>query len=451
MDTTNRPLCVQGQTGAAAFKRYEHLLYLLAQLSRIVYCDSGIAWEILRKSFGRSNDIVNQILTQVERSHAADTRVLLDGFGLERPMRTYQLTPASPTDTDRQGLYIATPDDVTCLMVRGSLVTPNASSIIQPTDVLVAFKGSSTIDNFIQDAKSQLIPMSLGSSGGAVPKSFLVPLQRAFPTLQAGLQALGAKRLFLTGHSLGGAHATLLAFLLAEAGMKDIHLVTFGAPAVFNDAGRNAFNKHLDSGAITLDRVVVQSFESRLGRFASAGAGSDPIPNLPAGYSHPGYRPLATELGTDPKRPTTMRGVRALYGISSSTNGRDPQTWPFPEPPTLWDKANAAALADATVGGGTEKDLYAATTRQRMPNFLGVSGSLWMKGFPHGEYLGMFFLGALRLPGRKNPARKSIAWFELVPSGVRITYRGGGGRTRRVRRRGTRRSWRGSRYGGSRS
>lgn len=426
-DTTGRPLCLRGETGPDAFARYETMLQTLAQLSRLAYCDTGITHEVL-PTLGRTASELNTAITQSEAAHRTEARQILDGYAPERPMKTYQLKAADPGDTTLQGLYIAAPDDVTCLMVR-----PPAVSIFDPeTDLLVAFKGSSTIDNFLQDLKSQVSGVDLGPTfaslgfqapvpGSTIPASFLRPILRAWTTLRTAIDTFRPSRLFVTGHSLGGAHATLLALLLAESGVRPLHLVTFGAPTLLSDAARTTFNRHLVAGSVTLDRVVVRAFAGRLARTLTGPIGSDPIPSLPVGFSHPGFQPLATELRTDPARPTMLADVRRLY----------------------------------TGGGffsGPQKADYAIATKTQMPNVVGVRGSF--PAFPHGEYLGVFFLGALRLPGRKNPARQSIAWIELLASGVRITYRprlGGRRRTYRVTRgHGTRRSWRGSRCGGRR-
>ena len=431
-DTTSRPLCLQGETGPEAFARYETMLQTLVQLSRLAYCDTGITYEVLPKLGGPAEEM-NAALTQSEKAHATESRQLLPtAYGIERPMKTYQLKAADPNDKGPlRGLYLATPEDVTCLMVR-----PPPVSIFQPTDLLVAFKGSSAVENFIQDLKSQVLPIELAPvfatlgfqappAGARVPKSFLNPMLRAWQTIRNAIDVFKPSRLFLTGHSLGGAHATLLAFLLAESGIRNIHLVTFGAPTLLSDGARNAFNRHLLSGAVTLDRVVVRNFDNRVLRTLAgvatlAQGGGDPIPSLPAGFSHPGFQPLATELMSDPKRPTTLRDVRKLY-----TGG--------------------------AFFTGAQKKEYAEMTKTQMPNVVGVGSGF--PPFPHAEYLGVRFLGALRTVGRKNPARQSIAWFELVSSGVRITYRpftrGGRRRTYRLRRaRERHQSSRGSRCGG---
>jgi hypothetical protein len=55
-----------------------------------------------------------------------------------------------------------------------------------------------------------------------------------------------------------------------------------------------------------------------------------------------------------------------------------------------------------------------------------VVGSNYAIAFPHAEYLGMFFAGAMRTLGRKNPVPtgdlKNVAKFYLTPEGVAIRY-----------------------------
>lgn len=61
------------------------------------------------------------------------------------------------------------------------------------------------------------------------------------------------KRLTLTGHSLGGAVAVLAAARLADQGASHLQVVTFGAPAVGNDAFNEAYGRR-----IRLDRIVME-------------------------------------------------------------------------------------------------------------------------------------------------------------------------------------------------
>ena len=522
LDTTLRPVCfgidksvtaaVAKAVGPAKFKRYEHALYIMAQLSRIVYCDSGIAWNVITKSLGMSNDVVNKVISAYDYKFGAEKRKSItsqpgegskNSLGRQRPMESYALTAVATGPCF--GTYVSTKDDVTCLFLKVSgAATPRllgGNSIFVEGDCIVSFKGSSTVDNFKHDLLSQFtaadIQGLIGSTGvkveGAgniVTGAFIKPLVAAWKSLIAALEKHAGGRLFLTGHSLGGAYTTLFAFLLAEgktsgtlpvmANVTSIHIVSFGAPTILGEVARNTFNRHLDSGLITLDRVVSQKVAARSAATQLLVGGisgpNDVIPTIPAGFSHPGFRPLATNVGPEAGgRPYSIDNVRKFYGVTSSTRYRDAATWPFTENMNLGDMSQRAALGkivaditqvtsvpeDATKlpselegvtvkegpqeGGSAAKDVYSKATQTHIPNFLSVQGSTYAYGFAHAEYLGMFFLGGFRLAGMLNPASVSDAFFDLCADGVKIQYKAattGGGRTRRVRggKRSTRRS-----------
>ena len=56
------------------------------------------------------------------------------------------------------------------------------------------------------------------------------------------------RRLYLTGHSLGGAVASLVAERLVEKGVPkaQVPVITFGAPAVGNKAFADVYGKRID-------------------------------------------------------------------------------------------------------------------------------------------------------------------------------------------------------------
>jgi len=496
-DSTLRPVCfglsnkvskeAAAKVGPEKFKRYEHILYIGAQLSRIVYSDSGIIWNTIEKSLGMSSDIVNKVISAYDARFLSQRRTTSSAPGSEggRPMESYSLTVAKPGPGEKKyATYVSSPSDITCLVINATKVKENPNSILQPTDVFVVFKGSSTIKNFKHDLMSQFTASDLGGliqsigvkvgmneGRNLVTGAFIKPLVKAWTSLiNAITEHITADgRLFLCGHSLGGAYCTLFAFILAEgkvsgtipimSKVKSIHIISYGAPTLLSDTARNTFNRHLESGLMTLDRVVSQKVAARsaatqllVGAFMGP---NDVIPTIPVGFAHPGFRPLATEFRPEANgRPYSIDNIRKFYGVSSNTRYRDPATWPFSEDMGLGDWKNSAALnnivkeltgvdappnkdpvaesqaaevsEDPTIqqgGFGEQKGIYSAATKNHIPDYVSVAGSNYAAGFAHMEYLGMFFAGALRMAGMKNPGYGNrTAYFGLYNSGVELSY-----------------------------
>ena len=474
-DTTLRPICfgidkqvskeVAGAVGVEKFKKYEHVLYVCAQLSRLVYCDTGILWNVLKDTFGQSNDVVNSTISKYDKQFRSQRFAKITSQagepGTDRPAESYSLQASDGVNPT--AIYLTNPSDCTVLCVKASRLAPNPNSIYQPTDIIVSFKGSSTMNNFKHDLYSQLVPggdlrsvasQYMQKDVGNVPLNFVKPIMKIFPQIINAIETLSAGsssfRLFLTGHSLGGAETTLFGFILAEAKVagtipilakvSSIHIVSFGAATCLSDQARNEFNKHLDSGLLTMDRVA---------------RGGDMIQLVPLGYSHPGYRPLKSDFYPEANgRPYQLMNIRKFYGCPSTTNDRDATTYPFgpmaPIPPQ--EEVPTVDLGPAPTGvqeggglfDGKYKSVYSAATAINIPNLVSVGGSIYSKHFPHAEYLGMFFFGGLRLPGLKNPASKNILMALLNETGVKLTYlptedrtpvgQEGAGRTRRRRR-----------------
>jgi pimeloyl-ACP methyl ester carboxylesterase len=139
--------------------------------------------------------------------------------------------------------------------------------------LVIAFRGSRELKDYLQDAR--FIAKTPWCNGGEIDQA--VRVHRGFSECYFSVsdelrdRAAAAPRVIVTGHSLGGALATLCALDLAQHGanVKAVHV--FGCPRVGNSAFRDLYNAALHDVTI---------------RFEAQG---DPVPWLPP-YLLPGYR-----------------------------------------------------------------------------------------------------------------------------------------------------------------
>ena len=120
--------------------------------------------------------------------------------------------------------------------------------------LFIVFRGTSNLSDWATNLQSWMTK----SPYGWVHAGFLTAWRGIREVMQKEiLHALGPKsRVVVTGHSLGGALATLCSVDLAQTiGVKDIACVTFGSPRV----GGRSFRKAFREAGITSGRYAIQA------------------------------------------------------------------------------------------------------------------------------------------------------------------------------------------------
>jgi hypothetical protein len=112
------------------------------------------------------------------------------------------------------------------------------------TDVVVAFRGTQALRNWLTDLDFRFIE----SNGCKIHAGFWAALDSVYQRINQTVFAPGykAKRIWLTGHSLGGALAMLYAWRTASD-MRDqpfAGIYTFGQPRVGNGSFRDLYSFH---------------------------------------------------------------------------------------------------------------------------------------------------------------------------------------------------------------
>lgn len=165
---------------------------------------------------------------------------------------------------------------------------------------IVAFRGTETdaLEDWLTDARIRFTPFP----GGRVHVGFHAALAEVDAAILAALAepAVRDLPLWVTGHSLGGALAVLLAARLLTDGRAIRGLYTFGQPRV----GDGDFAAHYEP-----------ALAGRYFRFLN---GNDPVPRLPPWLL--GYRSLGSELLFDTDgRIVTVPSLRAAFDQAAET------------------------------------------------------------------------------------------------------------------------------------
>lgn len=98
--------------------------------------------------------------------------------------------------------------------------------------MVLVFRGSTEVTDWVIDAALPLIDGDILGLEGRVHAGFAYSLKSQWDNIQAAINRFGGynKPIFVTGHSLGGALATLAAYKLSHEGYKVNALYTFAAP-----------------------------------------------------------------------------------------------------------------------------------------------------------------------------------------------------------------------------
>jgi hypothetical protein len=175
----------------------------------------------------------------------------------------------------------------------------NAAAIVtldEADDIIVAFRGSRAARDFVQDAKVGFttliidepnLGLALSDEGQRVHEGFLQDFEAIDLAVTSNVKTLmegriGARpegpRVWITGHSLGGALAILCAYQFAKQRLPVAGVYTFGQPRV----GNADFAKAYDATVAQASRLRVQA-ASRRAFPVPVGSGSETLPEPAAG------------------------------------------------------------------------------------------------------------------------------------------------------------------------
>jgi hypothetical protein len=329
---------VQTPVSKEIFYKWEAQLAQCAYLSRLIYCPSEL---FLRgvQFLEYAPDVMNDIITQLEHS-----------FYSRNDFKSLFLSQNVPeTATTSYGHFY--PRTGCALYTHHN---PRSQINTQKT-LFVVFKGSSSARDFANDLKIIKMPFNdipeLNGLPGTTHGGFYKHMREEVATiLENVIQfAENVDRIVITGHSLGGAMSTLFSLMLAHAKVNrsvklpSIHCVTFGAPNVFSDDARNAYNTFLLNHTLTLDRVTAESkgVTGSLMKAAYGPSAIDIIILLPGTFfSHPGFNILKTEMYATSKtgRAKDIDDIRAVFlgpGNVIRRSGAGPHE--LPADPVFWN------------------------------------------------------------------------------------------------------------------
>ncbi|KAJ1910476.1 hypothetical protein IWQ60_010638 [Tieghemiomyces parasiticus] len=167
------------------------------------------------------------------------------------------------------------------VVVQNVADTSRAVIVVNPVlrEIIVAFRGTQNIQSLIMDFEASLIPWPKGDPEIKAHKGFASSLEDILPsvinTIEYYSKAMPEYQVTITGHSLGGAHAALLAYHLIrhDATMAArVRLFMYNPPRPGNKAMARLFLKlKVRAWRVVVEKDVVST-----------------MPPLKSGFSHMG-------------------------------------------------------------------------------------------------------------------------------------------------------------------
>ena len=321
---TSAPFTLKNPVARTAVARFEGLLTICAYMSRIAYLNDPMRQLVAYKFLDFSPIVFNTALSRI----ATMVKSTLEKYA-------NRLASQPENDTPR-GYMLYDPKEDTPVNI---ICFPNTIISNEPT-VFVSFRGTASFKTALKDAnvvykslfdmykyngkqlfaEEEKITTTTTSNWFAAHRGFVTGIESLFSKIVDAVLELtktyNAKNIYVTGHSLGGAFASLFAMGLAQYratvdnSLPVIQCVTFGAPKLFSDRARNVFNGLLENGNLQFARVVNRP------RYADlTGATFDVVPLVPGTAGHAGFMPLKTEIKTQSRTGRTkhVREIREMF------------------------------------------------------------------------------------------------------------------------------------------
>lgn len=131
--------------------------------------------------------------------------------------------------------------------------------------VVVVFRGTDDLENWITDLESAVLTSYKNMSGIEVGLGFYKEWNDLMPQVLPAVQSLAQKypsyKIWVTGHSLGAAISILCAAELAQQGYSDISVYNFGLPRVGNENFSNYYRTIVSTKVLYFVwRVIIKYF-----------------------------------------------------------------------------------------------------------------------------------------------------------------------------------------------